>query len=269
MQLKNCNPFLRHAEIQHLILEGTGSRLPYDHRLIYILENSGEIIIGGKQHCLGINSLVLLRPETEYHCCGNMRGVVLNFDLTCNASEFIVPRCPSSADSFDKAAVFDRESVNELEVPFIGTGNAAIKEILLQLVESYRAGSSYCDTLCSGLMKQLLCKILLKNDTENDLCGRVKAYIHTNATAIKDNFAVANAFGYSTVYLAELFSKQTGTTLHTAIMKEKLAAAVRWLENTDEPIAEIAESCGFCSRTHFCTVFKKYYGISPTQFRKK
>ena len=37
----------------------------------------------------------------------------------------------------------------------------------------------------------------------------------------------------------------------------------------DEKIDEIAHFAGFCSRTHFCTAFKKRHGISPKEFRSR
>ena len=44
--------------------------------------------------------------------------------------------------------------------------------------------------------------------------------------------------------------------------------AVGLIENTVTPISEILEKTGFYNATHFSKMFKKYCGISSTEYRK-
>ncbi|MTG97375.1 helix-turn-helix domain-containing protein [Myroides sp. BIT-d1] len=41
------------------------------------------------------------------------------------------------------------------------------------------------------------------------------------------------------------------------------------LENTDQPIKEIAVLCGYQYVQHFTTAFKRSYGITPGKIRRK
>lgn len=41
------------------------------------------------------------------------------------------------------------------------------------------------------------------------------------------------------------------------------------IEETDAPISEIGESAGFSSPAYFCQAFKKRFGVSPSEYRKK
>jgi len=41
------------------------------------------------------------------------------------------------------------------------------------------------------------------------------------------------------------------------------------LENTDYKIGEIAEIMGYDNQLYFSRVFRKEYGVSPVQYRKK
>ena len=41
------------------------------------------------------------------------------------------------------------------------------------------------------------------------------------------------------------------------------------LENTDYKIGEIAEIVGYDNQLYFSRVFRKEYGVSPAQYRKK
>jgi AraC-like DNA-binding protein len=47
----------------------------------------------------------------------------------------------------------------------------------------------------------------------------------------------------------------------------RLKQACELLRNTDNDVTQIAYSVGFTSQTHFSTAFKKFTGISPTEYR--
>lgn len=49
----------------------------------------------------------------------------------------------------------------------------------------------------------------------------------------------------------------------------RMSAAAILLENNNLSISKIAETLGFSSPEHFSTSFRKYYGTSPSEFRKK
>lgn len=40
------------------------------------------------------------------------------------------------------------------------------------------------------------------------------------------------------------------------------------LLSSDQPVAQVAECCGFSSQGYFCDCMKKYTGLSPRQFRR-
>lgn len=46
-------------------------------------------------------------------------------------------------------------------------------------------------------------------------------------------------------------------------------AVCQILENTDYSVGEIAEIVGYDNQLYFSRVFKKEYGISPAQYRKR
>ena len=50
--------------------------------------------------------------------------------------------------------------------------------------------------------------------------------------------------------------------------KYKVEKAKELLAVTDEPVTDLAYRLGWSSSNYFCTVFKKYTGIPPLQYRK-
>ena len=145
------------------------------------------------------------------------------------------------------------------------------KEELLQIVRSFSAADPLADALCSGLLKKLLAELVIAarapRDTAELLAERVRRYVTLYATEIKNNELLGQVFGYHPVYLAALFREQTGETLHHAILAQRIALAKQWLRRTDRSIEEIAADTCFSSRSHFCTVFKEFTGITPRAYR--
>ena len=53
------------------------------------------------------------------------------------------------------------------------------------------------------------------------------------------------------------------------ILSLRMVNAQSLLENTDYKIGEIAEIVGHDNQLYFSRVFRKEYGVSPVQYRKK
>lgn len=273
MELKNCNPYIRAAQIQPAVLEGKGARMAYDHRLFYILEGNGEMILQDRALTLSPDMMILLRPATGYHFRGKLRVALLNFDLTRSATHRAEPICPPPVSEFDPALLFDAETLEELSEPLVRSEAQAFKADLLMIIRSFSEVDPLSDAICSALLKKLLADLLLAaqraKDATETLIERVKRYIQLYAVEITDNRAIGEEFGYHPVYLAQLFREHTGKTLHHAILEARIELACQWLSRTDRSIEKIAYDTGFSSRSHFCTVFRAFMGLTPKAYRYK
>lgn len=69
-------------------------------------------------------------------------------------------------------------------------------------------------------------------------------------------------------YLGRYFKKQTGETLQAYITNYKLRLIEARLLHSEMRIGEIASEFNFTDESHLNRIFKKYKGISPTDFRK-
>ena len=70
-------------------------------------------------------------------------------------------------------------------------------------------------------------------------------------------------------YLATLFKKETGTTIHSFIQNKRLETAKNILKNSSYSCADIANTLCFSSQSHFIRVFRKKYGMTPKEYRQK
>jgi len=71
------------------------------------------------------------------------------------------------------------------------------------------------------------------------------------------------------VTLYREIKKRTGRTAITFIKLVRLIEAHNLLKETNFPISEIAYQVGFKAPSHFSTSYKKEYGCTPKQMRKK
>ncbi len=75
-------------------------------------------------------------------------------------------------------------------------------------------------------------------------------------------------------YVRKLFQKETGATPLEFLTGERMKLAKNLLQSgisnqySAYTVSQIAEACGFAEPLYFSRVFKKYYGISPTEYTK-
>jgi transcriptional regulator GlxA family with amidase domain len=68
---------------------------------------------------------------------------------------------------------------------------------------------------------------------------------------------------------ARTFRAETGTTPAQYVTRARLESARRWLETTAEPIAVIAERCGFARFETFDRAFVRAFGATPREYRRR
>lgn len=73
---------------------------------------------------------------------------------------------------------------------------------------------------------------------------------------------------YSGDYLNRIVNKFTGMCLYDYGMTFCLKKAAQCLTETDESVSAIASRLKFTNRTHFYSLFKEKYGVTPKEYRK-
>lgn len=65
-----------------------------------------------------------------------------------------------------------------------------------------------------------------------------------------------------------IVKKETGNTVWKLLIQVRMEMAKRLLDKTDQKIRDISGKVGYSSVAYFSTVFRKYYQISPQEYRK-
>ena len=80
---------------------------------------------------------------------------------------------------------------------------------------------------------------------------------------------LAHTFGTNEYKLKYGFKQLYGQTIFRFLTNERLRKACVLIQHTDTPIKEVAYVTGFVSVPHFSKVFKKKYGFTPRDLRKR
>ncbi len=80
---------------------------------------------------------------------------------------------------------------------------------------------------------------------------------------------VARKAGLSRFYFSRMFKKETGHSFKDYLNINRMTAAKKMLRMPDMNISQACYSVGFNDVSYFARIFKRYEGISPSEFRKK
>ena len=79
----------------------------------------------------------------------------------------------------------------------------------------------------------------------------------------------AERLGISSVYLLKLLKKETGKTFTELLTQTRMEAAGKLILQKRIKTRELAQKVGYRSSQYFNTVFKKYYGCTPQDYRRQ
>lgn len=103
----------------------------------------------------------------------------------------------------------------------------------------------------------------------NRIVREVLDYIENHYSEDISLFTAAEHVHMNHVYLSRLFKKELGETFLENLTKYRLQKACELLSNSDYKIYEISSMVGIFDAGYFSQVFKKYYGLTPSEYRDK
>lgn len=92
-------------------------------------------------------------------------------------------------------------------------------------------------------------------------------YINENITEKLSVSGLSEYCGITADYLSKIFKDEIGENLSSYIVRKKLDVAKNLIMQQKNS-KEICEILGFSSPSHFITLFKKYYKLTPSEYYK-
>lgn len=84
--------------------------------------------------------------------------------------------------------------------------------------------------------------------------------------SVKD---AAEACGFSESHFMKLFREFTGMSFNAYLISYRLELAARQLSERKLKVIDVMENCGFRNHSYFTRAFRKKYGVTPSEYRKR
>lgn len=108
----------------------------------------------------------------------------------------------------------------------------------------------------------------IPHDTTSDIYKCIQ-YIKQHTNQAISTSDVAAYIGKSRSHLSRCFKKELGFEMSEFIMRCKLEEAKSLLTYTDKSLSEISSYLCFSSQAYFQNVFKKKFGVTPNEYRRR
>ena len=209
----------------------------------YVLSGTGSFVLDGKFYKVRENQAFIIPPHTNFFY---------------QADEFTP--WEYIWINFDGAYA---EQLLKLKSPVVNIDNANLFKDLL-LCEGY--ASQEADFLV-GKLFQIIVELTKKIHTSNyiQMAKNYMTTFYSHNIKIDD---LSNTLGLNRKYLAKIFKKSTGQTMSEFLLEVRMRRASAAISDGERSITKIASMVGFDDPLFFSRQFKKYYGVSPTEFIK-
>lgn len=103
----------------------------------------------------------------------------------------------------------------------------------------------------------------------HQIINKIKEYIRSHFDQGLTLEEIAESVYLSPYYISRIFKEEQGITVMDYLTKVRIEEAKKLLRNPRYNIDEISGKLGYSDPSYFSKVFRRYEGLSPSQFRQK
>jgi len=140
-------------------------------------------------------------------------------------------------------------------------------ELFAQGFERARTAADYAGLAEAVRLTAVRCVDSLERDARSPIVLQVLSEIREHYAEDLSLKALGARYHIHPVYLGQLFQKETGENFTEYINRYRIEKAKELLRSSRLKVHEIARQIGYWETGYFYKQFKKYVGISPTEFK--
>ncbi len=174
------------------------------------------------------------------------------------------PLLPSQAkDIYYKLILQLQKAAYNTKTPLFGSEE---NSLIFETVSSAHSIVSLHDTLLSHTKRYF--SMIADRSGENAICFSIEEFVRQNfqneSLSVK---TISDHVNRSTSYVCTVFKNETGMTLNQFITKCRMEKAKEMLTDPRYKITDIASRVGYLDVNYFGKIFKKYSGVTPSDYR--
>ena len=240
------------------------------YKMLVMLKGSAKVYLGNDTYYTQGGDCVLFAPGSLYHAEisgeGNCSFIAINFNLensTQNA-KFAnllgikdIAIYPALVPDYTQKYLYDvlDSVVKEKEGNYYNSLLLLKRLVGLMAYDGHPVKSDDVKKKITGSQEQLVLN-----------CHQ---YIMNNPNISVTVEMLCSQFNVSQSYLYKCFRNVLGISSKKFIINAQLDLAAKALVQTDKTISQIAVEYGYGNSFRFSNLFKKVYGISPSEYRKE
>jgi Response regulator containing CheY-like receiver domain and AraC-type DNA-binding domain len=159
------------------------------------------------------------------------------------------------------------EFTNQNEL-YKGSYDDLIQKLKDQLEECF-TGDDIAHSLINLIVECLEQYYSLNSNNENPLIRLAKRYIFENYDKLITLESISRIVNLNPVYFSVLFKKEVGISFVEYLNQYRIGIAKKILKDVKYNINQIASLSGYQDTRYFSKIFKKYTGITPTEYRTR
>ena len=105
--------------------------------------------------------------------------------------------------------------------------------------------------------------------TADDIADNLKKYIDEHYREEISLEFLAEQFHFSREYIGRIFRAKHGFAVYEYILQVRMKQAVELLRNPKLTLPVIADFLGYSNANYFSKAFRRFYGISPSDYRNQ
>ncbi len=249
--------------------------------IVYVIQGSCTNYLNGHPIAMETGDICILAPETP-HTLSVFTDDCIVFNIEIRTSTFETAFLDTLADNDILADFFTRTLYHSPSQPYLyfKTGDdLELRNYLAYVYEEYHLKRQYKKRMMNSIITAFFITLLrnhgadviLPNDGSdvtdpNTLFVLKYMQEHFSTITLRE---LADFFNYSERQIQRIIKTSTGKSFSENIQQLKMKKAARLLGNPDLSIVKIAEELGYSDPGNFRNLFKKYYGMTLSEYRSK
>lgn len=235
------------------------------YELIFLSEGEGFHCIESEKFMVAVPDFYFLKPRQLHYW--QFTSVPRGYVILISECEFNPIRETDLPELLRKLHDITRLRLKPGEYP---------DYLLSEIQKEFESNSRYSKEIIHGLLKALLGKLLqLTDDVRGNNILPQSVFDKFQTLLVRESPRQHKVREYADLLhitphaLNSICRKQTNKSASEIITSQVILEAKRYILHTDNTITEIAYVLSFSDPSNFVKFFKRYEGITPSQFRDK